>query len=147
MDALSQFAGDIGVRLGKYLMTVLGESNYLLGLHPPGDRSRPWIEQIKSAAGAASQLVQQLITYSCRLPPEMELVSLNAIVKQMAEKFTTLFGNSLARGDFRIDIQLEAHDSLVMVDAQQIETAVLRLLPWTHRRVGVGTLSIRTSNQ
>lgn len=147
MDALSQFAGDIGVRLGKYLMTVLGESNYLLGLHPPGDRSRPWIEQIKSAAGAASQLVQQLITYSCRLPPEMELVSLNAIVKQMAEKFTTLFGNSLARGDFRIDIQLEAHDSLVMVDAQQIETAVLRLLQWIHRRIGVGTLSIRTSNQ
>ena len=58
MEALSQFAGEIGLRLGKYLMTVLGESNYLLGLHPPGDRSRPWIEQIKSAAGAASQLVQ-----------------------------------------------------------------------------------------
>lgn len=147
MEALSHFAGEIGLRLGKYLMTVLGESNYLLGLHPPGDRSRPWIEQIKSAAGAASQLVQQLITYSCRLPPEVELLSLNAIVKQMAEKFTMLFGNSLARGDFRIDIQLEAHDALVMVDAQQIETAVLRLLQWIHRRVGVGTLTIRTSNQ
>ncbi|HQR41203.1 MAG TPA: HAMP domain-containing sensor histidine kinase, partial [Gemmatales bacterium] len=145
-EALNHFAGEIGLRLGKYLMTVLGESNYLLGLHPPGDRSRPWIEQIKSAAGAASQLVQQLITYSCRLPPETELVSLNNIVRQMAEKFTILFGNSLARGDFRIDIQLDANDALVMVDAPQVEAAVIRLLKWVHTRVGVGTLTVVTSN-
>ncbi|MFT3878769.1 MAG: response regulator [Gemmatales bacterium] len=147
MEALSQFAGDIGLRLGKYLMTVLGESNYLLGLHPPGDKSRPWIEQIKSAAGAASQLVQQLITFSCRLPPELELVSVNAIVTQMAEQFTTLFGSSLARGDFRIDILLDAKDSLVLVDATQFQSAVVRLLKWVHTRVGVGTLTIRTGNQ
>jgi two-component system cell cycle sensor histidine kinase/response regulator CckA len=145
-EALNHFAGEIGLRLGKYLMTVLGESNYLLGLHPPGDRSRPWIEQIKSAAGAASQLVQQLITYSCRLPPEMELVSLNSIVRQMAEKFTILFGNSLAKGDFRIDVQLDANDALVMVDAVQLEAAVIRLLKWIHTRIGVGTLTIVTSN-
>jgi len=147
MEALSQFAGDIGLRLGRYLMTVLGESNYLLGLHPPGDKSRPWIEQIKSAAGAASQLVQQLITFSCRLPPELELVSVNSIVTQMADQFTTLFGSSLARGDFRIDILLDAKDSLVLVDATQFQTAMVRLLKWVHTRVGVGTLTIRTRNQ
>lgn len=146
MDALSHFAGDIGLRLGKYLMTVLGESNYLLGLHPPGDKSRPWIEQIKSAAGAASQLVQQLITFSCRLPPEVELISLNAIVTQMAEQFTTLFSKSLAHGDFRIDIQLDAQDALVLVDATQFQSALIRLLQWIHTRVGVGTVCIRTQN-
>ncbi len=147
MEALSHFAGDIGLRLGKYLMTILGESNYLLGLHPPGDKSRPWIEQIKSAAGAASQLVQQLITFSCRLPPEVELISLNNIVRHMAEQFTLHFGNSLARGDFRIEIQLEAEKALVLVDASQFENAVLRLLKWVHARVGVGTLTIRTTSQ
>ena len=147
MDALSHFAGDVGLRLGRYLMTVLGESNYLLGLHPPGDKSRPWIEQIKSAAGAASQLVQQLITFSCRLPPEVELVSLSAIVTQMAEQFTLLFGNSLAKGDFHIDVHLDAKESLVLVDTMQFQAAVVRLLKWIHHRVGVGTLTIRTSNQ
>lgn len=147
MEALSHFAGDVGLRLGKYLMTVLGESNYLLGLHPPGDKSRPWIEQIKSAAGAASQLVQQLITFSCRLPPELELVSVNTIVTQMAEQFTSLFGSSLARGDFHIDILLDAKESLVLVDATQFQSAVVRLLKWVHARDGVGTLTIRTSNQ
>lgn len=147
MEALSIFAGDIGVRLGKYLMTVLGESNYLMGLHPPGDISRPWIEQIKSAAGAAAQLVQQLITFSCRLPPEMELISLNSFVRQMAEQFTTLFGNSLARGDFRIDIELDEQNALVLVDGIQLSTAIVRLLKWVHHRVGVGVLTIRTSTQ
>ncbi len=127
-------------------MTVLGESNYLLGLHPPGDRSRPWIEQIKSAAGAASQLVQQLITYSCRLPPEVELLSLNALVRKMAEQFTSLFGNKLASGDFRIEIQLDPQDVLVMVDPNQFEAAILRLLKWVHARVRVGTLTISTSH-
>jgi len=147
MDALSHFAGDVGLRLGKYLMTVLGESNYLLGLHPPGDKSRPWIEQIKSAAGAASQLVQQLITFSCRLAPEVELISMNAIVTQLAEQFTSLFGDSLAKGDFRIDVHLEAKESLVLVDTSQFQTAVIRLLKWIHTRIGTGTLTIRTSNQ
>jgi CheY-like chemotaxis protein len=128
-------------------MTVLGESNYLLSLHPPGDKSRPWIEQIKSAAGAASQLVQQLITFSCRLSPEAQLINLNTLVKQMAEQFTTLFGNSLARGDFKIDIQLQANNALVLVDALQFEAAVLRLLKWIHTRVGVGTLTVRTSDE
>lgn len=146
MDALSHFAGDVGVRLGKYLMTVLGESNYLLSLHPPGDTSRPWIEQIKSAAGAASQLVQQLITFSCRLPPEVELVSMNAIVTQMADQFTSLFGNSLAKGDFRIDVHLDAKESLVLVDTTQFQAAVIRLLQWVHHRAGVSILTIKTSN-
>lgn len=146
-DALSELSGDIGLRLGRYLMTVLGESNYLLGLHPPGDRSRPWIEQIKSAAGAASQLVQQLITYSCRLAPEAELLSLNALVRKMAEQFTNLFGNKLASGDFRIEIQLDPQDALVMVDPSQLEAAILRLLKWVHARVRVGTLTITTSHQ
>ncbi len=145
-DALSELSGDIGLRLGRYLMTVLGESNYLLGLHPPGDRSRPWIEQIKSAAGAASQLVQQLITYSCRLAPEAELLSLNALVRKMAEQFTNLFGNKLASGDFRIEIQLDPQDALVMVDPSQLEAAILRLLKWVHARIRVGTLTIMTSH-
>lgn len=145
-DALSELSGDIGLRLGRYLMTVLGESNYLLGLHPPGDRSRPWIEQIKSAAGAASQLVQQLITFSCRLAPEAELLSLNALVRKMAEQFTNLFGNKLASGDFRIEIQLDPQDALVMVDPSQLEAAILRLLKWVHARVRVGTLTITTSH-
>lgn len=144
MEALSHFAGEIGLRLGKYLMTVLGESNYLLGLHPPGDRSRPWIEQIKSAAGAASQLVQQLITFSCRHPPEVELITLHAIIKRVAEKFTMLFGNSLARGEFQIDVQLNAGDSLILVDANQFESALVRLLQWIHQRSGTGTLCLKT---
>jgi len=144
MEALSHFAGEVGLKLGRYLMTVLGESNYLLGLHPPGDRSRPWIEQIKSAAGAASQLVQQLITFSCRHPPEVELITLHAIIKRLAEKFTMLFGNSLARGEFQIDVQLNAGDSLILVDVNQFESAIVKLLQWIHQRSSTGTLTLKT---
>jgi two-component system cell cycle sensor histidine kinase/response regulator CckA len=144
MEAMSHFAGEIGLRLGKYLMTVLGESNYLLGLHPPGDKSRPWIEQIKSAAGSAAQLTQQLITFSCRLQPEAQLVSLHTVVKKLAEQFTSHFQEGMARGDFRIDIQLDPHDALVLVDSDQLENALLRLVKWSHDRLKAGTLKIST---
>ncbi|HMO36154.1 MAG TPA: response regulator, partial [Gemmatales bacterium] len=74
-----------------------------------------------------------------------ELLSLNALVRKLAEQFTNLFGNKLASGDFRIDIQLAPQDALVMVDPTQLETAVLRLLKWIHARVRVGTLTVSTS--
>ncbi len=52
----------------------------------------------------------------------------------------------MAEGDFRIDVHLDAKESLVLVDTMQFQAAVIRLLKWVHHRVGVGTLTIKTSN-
>jgi signal transduction histidine kinase len=122
MEAIGQLAGGIAHDFSNYLNIILGYSSLLVETLDKQAKENDYAQKIETAAGRASELTTQLLTFARKKKFESQLVNLNDVVKELLPLFSTSVKNT-------IEIKQIADPGLPMIrgGATQIQNALLNL--------------------
>jgi len=124
MEAFGQLAGGVAHDFNNFLTTILGYSDLLLHeLHIKGDIANH-VAEIRSAAGRASTLTQQLFAFSRRQPLEPQVVEVNSIITNLERSLLRLLGENIS---VVCHLHREKDGAHIKVDPGQLTQIVLNL--------------------
>jgi two-component system cell cycle sensor histidine kinase/response regulator CckA len=122
MDAFGQLASGLAHDFNNFLTTILGYSDLLLNdLHVKGQLAGH-IQEIRSAAGRASTLTQQLLAFSRKQALESKVVDVNSIISNFERSLLPLLGENI-----RVVTHLHEGKTHVQVDPEQLTQIILNL--------------------
>ena len=123
MEAVGRLAAGVSHDFNNLLTVIKGYSGLLLKRLPPGDTLRPDVEEIRKAAEQAAGLTRQLLALSRGQLMQFAVVSLNDLVKDMAQMLRDQMGG-------RVEIGLGLAPALgsVRADPAQMHQVLLNLV-------------------
>ena len=146
MEALGQLAGGIAHDFNNLLTAILGNVEMLqdwLGstrCPPPDERVHQAVAEVGRAGERAAALTRQLLVFGRRQVPELELVDVGDVVRDLVRLLERLIGEHI-----RLDVQLEGGLAPVYVDRGQLEQVLMNLtINARDAMPNGGTLEIRT---
>lgn len=123
MEAIGTLAGGIAHDFNNLLQIILGFSDLLLQGKDPSARDYAALHSVREAAGRGSALVNQILTFSRRVPSSPRPVDLN----RAAENARELLSRTIPKV---VIIELDLKESLapVFADPGQIEQVLINLM-------------------
>ena len=121
MEAVGQLTGGIAHDFNNLLTVVLGHADLLMR-KPEATPIRPQLEAIKLAADRGQTLTRQLLAFARRQALAPEAVDLNQLVSNFLPLVRQAVGDAVT-----VDWKRSAEPIFVMVDANQLENALLNL--------------------
>lgn len=143
MEAIGRLAGGIAHDFNNLLVVILGYGDVLLSNAANDSSSRHMIQEIRTAAGRAADLVQQLLAFSRKQLLSPVVLDLNSVVTGMSSMLRRLIGA-------HIELRTDLDPSLghIKADPTQIEQVILNLaLNARDAMASGGRLTIATSNR
>jgi PAS domain S-box-containing protein len=141
MEAVGRLAGGIAHDFNNLLMVIGGQTGRLLEQLPEDEPLRKNAEAIAAAADRAAGLTQQLLAFSRRQVLSPQVLSLNAVVRNVYGMLERVIGE-----DINCVMSLSEDIASVRADPGRIEQALLNLAVNARDAMpGGGTLSISTS--
>jgi len=123
MEAVGQLAGGIAHDFNNLLTAILGSTQLLLQVTPPGDVRREDVDEIRNAGLRAAELTRQLLAFSRRQVLAPKVLELNAVVANMDKMLRRLIGE-----DVELATALHAEAGAVNADPGQLEQVLLNLV-------------------
>jgi len=123
MEAVGQLAGGIAHDFNNLLTAILGSTQLLLQVTPPGDVRREDVDEIRNAGLRAAELTRQLLAFSRRQVLAPKVLELNAVVANMDKMLRRLIGE-----DIELATALHAEAGAVNADPGQLEQVLLNLV-------------------
>jgi PAS domain S-box-containing protein len=123
MEALGTLAGGIAHDFNNILSIILGNAELALLERPDGQPTRRPLEQIYQACMRAQALVRQILSFSRKTTPELQLCHLGPIVQDSLALMRALIPTTI---DLRLDITATA--DVVLADPAQIHQVVMNLV-------------------
>lgn len=121
MEAIGRLAGGIAHDFNNLLTVILGYSGILKN-SLANDAAYESVDQIEKAAGRASALTRQLLTFSRKQSLQLRLLDLNAVIAGIQEFLQRLIGEDIA-----LTVDLDPLLPLVRADSGQVEQALMNL--------------------
>jgi nitrogen-specific signal transduction histidine kinase/CheY-like chemotaxis protein len=142
MEAVGRLSGGIAHDFNNLLTIIGGLTSLTARRLPEGSQERRDLEQVVEAAGRASSLTQQLLTFSRRQMSSTEVLDLNPIVRGLEPLFRRLLGEHI------ILQAILAHDlGRTRGNRTQLEQVVMNLVLNARDAMPAGgTLTVRTEN-
>ena len=122
MEAVGRLAGGVAHDFNNLLTAILGFANLLLAGRPKDDPARPDLEQIKKAGERAATLTRQLLAFSRKQIMRLQVLDLNAIVRDMDKMLRRLIGE-----DVELVAALAANLRPITADPGQLEQVIMNL--------------------
>jgi PAS domain S-box-containing protein len=123
LEALGQLTGGVAHDFNNLLTVIIGALD-IVQRHPD-DQTRT--ERLAKAALDAAQrgerLTRQLLAFSRRQPLRTEVLAIDAAIRDSAQ----LYGRALGER-YMLDLDLGAPDARVLIDAAQLDAALMNLL-------------------
>jgi len=139
MEAVGRLGGGVAHDFNTLLGSIRGYSEMILD-HCEDDVSRRHAERIHRATERGAALTRRLLAFSRPRPRSTEVVSLNALVEDLADML-----HHLVRGEITLVYELQAGLWPVEVDPAQVEQALVNLVINASDAIdGVGRIEIRT---
>jgi PAS domain S-box-containing protein len=139
MDAVGRLAGGVAHDFNNLLTVITGYSE--LALQRGGDGVEEELEEIKSAAGRAASLTQQLLAFSRQEVVQSGVLDLNQIVAEIETMLHRLIGD-----DVTLLVTLDPAAGTIVADSGQLEQVILNLaVNGRDAMPGGGTLTIETA--
>jgi PAS domain S-box-containing protein len=122
MEAVGRLTGGIAHDFNNILQVIIG--NVMLAEQYVGDNDqlRRYHHSIRRAAQRADQLTQQLLAFARKQPLRPETINLS----ERMHEFVGLLDRTL-RGDIRVEAYLPDNLWRILVDASQLELAILNI--------------------
>lgn len=122
MEAVGTLAGGVAHDFNNILQGIRGYAQIISMGTRPNEPMRGHVDQIEAAVGRASELVQQLLTFSRRVQPKLKPVDLNQCINQAVGLLERTLPKMVT-----ISTQLEEGLNLVNADSNQLEQVLLNL--------------------
>ncbi len=122
MEAVGHLAGGVAHDFNNLLTVIGGNAALLMHDYPPA-RERVEIREIADAAKRARVLTKQLLDFSRRMPPEPQLVDLNALLAEIEQLLLRLLGEHI-----EVRVTLAPDLPRVRADRGQLEQVVVNLV-------------------
>ena len=143
MEAVGKLAGGIAHDFNNLLTAILGFGGMLADRHPPGDPSRPAIDQVLRGAERAAELTGKLLAFSRKQVLVLRPLDLNRVIGDLDAMLRRIIGEHLA-----IDLALAPGLYPVRADLAQCEQVVMNLVVNARDAMpGGGRIAITTSNR
>jgi PAS domain S-box-containing protein len=142
MEAVGTLAGGIAHDFNNLLLAVQGYADLLLLKRKEGDAGWVELQEIARAAKRASELTQQLLTFSRKVESKLKPLDLNHEIEQVYKLLQRTIPKMI---DIELDLQEELHT--IYADAAQVEQAMMNLgLNARDAMPQGGTLRVETRN-
>src|ERR1700730_7167009 len=96
MEAFGQLAAGVAHDFNNFLTTILGYGDLLLSERHIKGMLADHVTEIRSAAGRASALTQQLLAFSRRQPLEAVVVEVNSLIANLERSLLRLIGEHIS---------------------------------------------------
>jgi two-component system cell cycle sensor histidine kinase/response regulator CckA len=142
MEAIGTLAGGVAHDFNNLLQAVLGYSDLLLLERDRDGSGYHELQGIRNAALRATELTQQLLTFSRKVESKLRPINLNNEIMQVRE----LLGRTIPKM-IAIDLRLEKYLHTVNADPNQIGQALMNLAVNAKDAMPEGgTMTIETGN-
>ncbi|MBN1485877.1 MAG: PAS domain S-box protein [Chloroflexia bacterium] len=142
MEAIGRLAGGVAHDFNNLLTAIGGYSELLLGSLKINDPLRHEAEAIREAVVKASQLTQQLLTFSRRQVISLRVVNLNHVLQGLEQMLQRLIGE-----DIRLKVIPDPQLGNARMDPQQMEQVIVNLVVNAREAMpSGGLLTLETAN-
>ena len=124
MEAFGQLAAGVAHDFNNFLTTILGYGDLLLSERHIKGMLADHVTEIRSAAGRASALTQQLLAFSRRQPLEAVVVEVNSIIANLERSLLRLIGENIS---VVCNLHHEKAGAHIKADPGQIAQIILNL--------------------
>ncbi|MFY0610167.1 MAG: response regulator [Hyphomicrobiaceae bacterium] len=142
MEAVGKLAGGIAHDFNNVLTAIIGFSDLLMLSHRRGDHAYKNIQNIRSSANRASELVKKLLAFSRRQTLEPVILQLNEMMTDLSVLLNRLLGE-------QVELKISSGRDLwqVKADRSQVDQVVINLAVNARDAMPEGgRLAIRTKN-
>jgi two-component system, cell cycle sensor histidine kinase and response regulator CckA len=122
MEAIGQLAGGIAHDFGNMLTVINGYSNLLLDNREVPPAVVETLRHIFVAGGRAANLTRQLLIFSRKSQPRVQLVDLNEVVDEAATMLRRMIGE-----DIRLELDLAHPLPRTLADTGMLEQVLMNL--------------------
>ncbi len=120
MKALAQIASGIAPALNDLLTVITGRAGLLLDAAATSAPMHESLNQIYTAGERASSLIRQLMLFSGREKPRMQVIDLNGLIEETGGVLRRLLGTGIS-----VEFQLTPRLPFVSADAGMLEQTIL----------------------
>lgn len=140
MEAFGQLAGGVAHDFNNFLTTILGYSDLVLHETDSKGNIARHVNEIRKAAGRASALAGQLLSFSCRQTLEPDVVEVNSIINNLERTLLRLLGENIT-----VVCHLHQEKGHIKIDAGQLTQIIVNLaLNGRDAMPGGGQLTLET---
>jgi signal transduction histidine kinase/CheY-like chemotaxis protein len=122
MEAVGQLTGGIAHDFNNILTVILGFAEVLKGRLASSPEHQEMLEAIDRAATRGASLTRHLLAFARRQPLQPRIVDVNALMRETEALLRPVLGEHI-----EIDCRLEQDAAAVMIDPNQLTTALLNL--------------------
>lgn len=123
LETVGRLASGIAHDFNNYLTAIFGYGELLSLEFEDDPRGKDEIQEILHAADRASELVEQILSFSRAKSDDAKILDLNSVVAMLAKIVGRIVGESVD-----VDYQLGADIGAVRVDAVRLDQVVLNLV-------------------
>ena len=142
LESVGTLAGGVAHDFNNILTTILGNAELGLSKLSPGDPNHREFLEILKAGSSASDLTDQLLTFSRRRTSKKTALDLNDTIRDLVRMLERILG-----ADVLLTLRLNAHPATILADAGHMQQVLLNLC--TNARQAMpegGELVIETRN-
>lgn len=122
MEAVGRLAGGVAHDFNNLLTIISGYAHLLASGEVTAEEVRRTAGEIVQAAGRATELTQQLLTFSRRQVPEPKILDLNQLIARMESWLRRTIGERV-----ELDLNLRPDLPAVVADPGQVEQVLINL--------------------
>jgi signal transduction histidine kinase len=122
MEVVGQLTSSIAHDFGNFLNIIKGNLQ-ILQLFKLDGKSSEYIESALAGTELAEKLIRQLLSFSRRQEPELEVLNIDGLIEELGELLRKAINEQI---DLRFDLQ--AIDYSILCDRVQLETALFNLV-------------------
>ncbi len=123
MSAIGQLVSGVAHELNNPMGVVMGYAELLEQAAPEG-RIASYAKRIREAAGRASAIVKNLLTFSRKQPHRRERVDLNGVIRSVID----ILSHPLKLSKIEVSVKLQPGPSDVRGDVQELQQVFLNLV-------------------
>lgn len=142
LEALGRLAGSVAHDFNNMVAVISGYAQMLSRSLPPESSQQPHVTAIQAAAGRASSIANELLSFSRPEPGQLQVLDLNEVIQGIAGMLRHLAGQG-------VEVELHLHKTPVRIVAgrSQLEQILVNLALNAGDAMSTegGTLTIRTA--
>lgn len=142
LETIGRVTSEVVHDFNNFLTIVIGYGDLLLQTIPPGDASRPLLEDILKAVDSSAAMAKKLLSIGRKPVVCPQTIDLGAMVKEFAG-----FIKKLMREDINLTLHLSPNLGPIFADPGQIEQVLMNLVLNARDALPMGgTITIKTAN-